>query len=115
VYRRGIEVSLHDQPGPVREQARVSAEQARHAATAIQQPALAHAADAAFIHAMHVSAVWTMLIALSGAVLLVTALRPARKPTVSPGRGRLPREVPGHRRAQGGGESLDRAPRSVIE
>ncbi|MGW7003719.1 hypothetical protein ACWGCW_13040 [Streptomyces sp. NPDC054933] len=56
-------------------------EQARHAATATQQPALAHAADDAFIHAMHITAVWTMLIALSGAVLLVTSLRPTRKPT----------------------------------
>ncbi|MFI6684010.1 hypothetical protein [Streptomyces sp. NPDC050485] len=84
VYRRGIEVWLHGQPGPVREQARVSAERARRAATAIHQPVLAHAVDDAFIHAMHVSAVWTMLIALSGAVLLVTALRPARKPTGVP-------------------------------
>ncbi|MEU1629311.1 MFS transporter [Streptomyces sp. NPDC020096] len=81
VYRRGIEASLQDQPGPVQDQARISAEQARHAATATHQPALAHAADDAFIHAMHVTAVWTMLIALSGAVLLVTALRPTRKPT----------------------------------
>jgi hypothetical protein len=44
-YRREIEASLHDYPGPVQDQARVSAKQARHAATAIHQPALAHAAD----------------------------------------------------------------------
>jgi len=44
-------------------------------------PPLAHAADDAFIHAMHVSAGGTMLIALFGAVLLVLAPRPARKPT----------------------------------
>lgn len=37
-YRREIEASLHEMPGPVLEQARVSAEQARHAATAIHQP-----------------------------------------------------------------------------
>ncbi|MEN3269274.1 MFS transporter [Pseudonocardia sp.] len=80
-YRREIEASLHEMPGPVQEQARVSAEQARHAATAIHQPALAHAADDAFIHAMHVSAVWTMLIALFGAAVLVIALRPTRNPT----------------------------------
>lgn len=84
VYRRGIEASLRDQPRPVRDQAQVSAEQARHAAAATHQPALAHAADNAFIHAMHVSAAWTMLIALSGAALLVTALRPARQPAEVP-------------------------------
>jgi hypothetical protein len=30
---------------------------------------------------MHVGTVWTMLIALSGAAVLVIALRPTRKPT----------------------------------
>ncbi|MFB7615211.1 MFS transporter [Kitasatospora sp. NPDC056181] len=80
VYRRAIEPALEDTPGPLREQARISAEQARHAAAAAHEPALAHAADNAFIHAMHVSAAWTMLIALTGAVLLVIALRPDRKP-----------------------------------
>lgn len=90
-YRHAIEGSLHEYVGPVQDQARVSAEQARRTATAIHQPALAHAADDAFIHAMHVSAFWTMLIALSGAVLLATALRPTRKPTaVPPECGRLP-------------------------
>ncbi|MGW9170825.1 MFS transporter [Streptomyces decoyicus] len=81
VYRRAIEPSLSDVPGPVQDQARVSAEQARHVATAIHRPALAHAADDAFIHAMHVGAVWIMLIALFGAAVLVIALRPAGKPT----------------------------------
>jgi hypothetical protein len=42
---------------------------------------LARAADDAFIHAMHVGTVWTMLIALSRAAVLVIALRPTRKPT----------------------------------
>ncbi|MCT2590747.1 MFS transporter [Streptomyces sp. N2-109] len=81
VYRRAIESSLSDVPGPVQDQARVSAEQARHAATSIDRPALARAADDAFIHAMHVGAVWIMLIALFGAAVLVIALRPAGKPT----------------------------------
>jgi hypothetical protein len=62
-------------PGPVQDQARISAEQAQHAANTLHQPSLAHAADDAFIHAMNVSAIWTMLIALSGAAVLVTALR----------------------------------------
>ncbi|MBT2383392.1 MFS transporter [Streptomyces sp. ISL-11] len=81
VYRRAIEPSLSDVPGPVQERARVSAEQARHVATAIHRPALARAADDAFIHAMHVGAVWIMLIALFGAAVLVIALRPAGRPT----------------------------------
>ena len=47
----GLHTSLHDLPGPVQDRARVSAEQARQAATAIHRPDLAHAADDAFIHA----------------------------------------------------------------
>ncbi|REK88996.1 MFS transporter [Streptomyces inhibens] len=81
VYRRAIEPSLSDVPGPVQDRARVSAEQARHVATAIHRPTLAHAADEAFIHAMHVGAVWIMLIALFGAAVLVISLRPVGKPT----------------------------------
>lgn len=81
VYRRAIEPSLSEVPGPVRDRARVSAEQARHVATAVNRPTLAHAADDAFIHAMHVGAVWVTLIALCGAAVLAISLRPARKPT----------------------------------
>ncbi|MEU8892289.1 MFS transporter [Streptomyces sp. NPDC048442] len=77
IYRRAIEPSLVEVPGPVQDRARVSAEQARHIATATDRPALAHAADDAFIHAMHVGAVWIMLVALFGAAVLVFALRPA--------------------------------------
>lgn len=80
VYRRAIEPSLSGVPGPMRERARTSAEQARHVSTAIHRPALAHAADDAFIHAMHVGAVWIMLAALFGAAVLLSALRPAEKP-----------------------------------
>lgn len=79
-YRSAIEPSLSDVPGPAQDQARVSAEQARHVATAIHRPALAHAADDAFLHAMHVGAAWIMLVALFGAAVLVAALRPAGKP-----------------------------------
>ncbi|GLY70397.1 MFS transporter [Amycolatopsis taiwanensis] len=81
VYRRAIEPSLGAAPGPEQDRARVSAEQARHVATASHRPALAHAADDAFVHAMHVGAVWIMLIALFGAVVLLIALRPVGKPT----------------------------------
>ncbi|WP_051186703.1 MFS transporter [Nocardia tenerifensis] len=75
-YRRGIDASVSDLPGEVQDRARVSAEQARYVAAVIERPELAHAADDAFIHAMHVGAVWTMLIALAGAGVLVVALRP---------------------------------------
>ncbi|MEU2792559.1 MFS transporter [Streptomyces sp. NPDC007100] len=79
VYRRAIEPSLGDVPGSVQERARISAEQARHVASEIDRPALARAADDAFIHAMHVGAVCIMLIALFGAAVLVLSLRPAEK------------------------------------
>ncbi|MEU8539385.1 MFS transporter [Streptomyces sp. NPDC048717] len=74
VYRRAIEPSLAGMPGPVRDQARVSAEQARHAATALHRPALARAADDAFLHAMHVGAGWIAAVALLGAAVLLMAL-----------------------------------------
>ncbi|WP_258036725.1 MFS transporter [Streptomyces sp. SM10] len=80
VYRRAIEPSLDGVPGPVREQALVSAEQARHAATTSRLPTLGHAADDAFVHAMHVGAVWIMCVTLLGAVVLLLALRPVREP-----------------------------------
>ncbi|MEV0126389.1 MFS transporter [Streptomyces sp. NPDC050703] len=74
-YRSAIEPSLRGVPGPVRDQARVSAEQARHAAAASHRPGLARAADDAFVHAMHVGAVWVMLVALVGAAVLAASLR----------------------------------------
>ncbi|CAM5451208.1 MFS transporter OS=Streptomyces alboniger OX=132473 GN=CP975_33540 PE=4 SV=1 [Streptomyces alboniger] len=77
-YRRAIEPALDGVPEPVREQARVSAEQARHAAAATHRPALAHAADDAFLHAMRVGAVWVMCVALVGAAVLALALRTTR-------------------------------------
>ncbi|MGW7084467.1 MFS transporter [Streptomyces sp. NPDC054871] len=80
-YRRAIEPSLEGAPGPVRNQARVSAEQARHVATTIHRPTLAQAADDAFVHAMHVGAVWIAAIALLGAVVLLITLPAAGKRT----------------------------------
>ncbi|KUN04581.1 multidrug MFS transporter [Streptomyces yokosukanensis] len=85
VYRRAIEPSLTGASGPVREQAQVSAEQARHVAATIHQPSLARAADNAFIHAMHVGAGWIAAIALLGtAVLLVTLPAAGKKKTPAP-------------------------------
>ncbi|MEU4393207.1 MFS transporter [Kribbella sp. NPDC023855] len=78
-YRRAVEPLLAGAPGPVQEQARVSAEQARHVAAAIGRPTLAQAADDAFIHAMHVGAGWITAIALLGAVVLLVTLPAAGK------------------------------------
>ncbi|MEU9707112.1 MFS transporter [Streptomyces sp. NPDC047967] len=77
VYRRAVEPSLEGVPDVVREQAAVSAEQARHIAATTHQPALARAADDAFIHAMHVGAGWIAAIALLGAMVLLITLPPS--------------------------------------
>jgi hypothetical protein len=82
-YRGAIEPSLSDVPEALQDRARVSAEQARHVAAALDRPTLAQAADHAFIHAMHVGAVWIMLIALFAAAVLVFALRPVGRLTGS--------------------------------
>ncbi len=73
-YRRAIAPSLEGAPGPVRDQARVSAEQARHVAAAVHRPELAQAADHAFVHAMHVGAGWIAVVALLGAAVLLLTL-----------------------------------------
>lgn len=78
-YRRAIEPSLAGAPGPVQDQARVSAEQARHVAAAAHRPTLGQAADHAFIHAMHVGAGWIAGIALLGALVLLITLPAAAK------------------------------------
>lgn len=82
-YRGAIEPSLSDVPEALQDKARVSAEQARHVAAALDRPTLAQAADHAFIHSMHVGAVWIMLIGLFATAVLVFALRPAGRPTGS--------------------------------
>ncbi|KDN18717.1 MFS transporter [Amycolatopsis rifamycinica] len=91
-YRGAVEPSLAEVPAGLRDQVRVSAEQARHVAAVLDRPAVARAADEAFIHAMHVGAVWVMLVALFATAVLVFALRPA-----GPRRGRSPRRTPGGR------------------
>ncbi|MFD0354230.1 hypothetical protein ACFVHW_10880 [Streptomyces sp. NPDC127110] len=78
VYRRAIDGSLTGLPDGTRLQARVSAELARHVAAATHDTGLAAAADAAFIHAMHVGALWTAGCALAGAVVLAVGFRPDR-------------------------------------
>ncbi|MFD6184698.1 MFS transporter [Streptomyces goshikiensis] len=86
VYRRSIDGSLTGLPDPVREQARVSAELARHVAAATHDTRLAAAADSAFLHAMHVGALWTAGFALVGAVVLAIGFRPDRRTAPAPAR-----------------------------
>lgn len=86
-YRGAIEPSLSDVPEAYRDSARVSAEQARHVAATLDRPALAEAADRAFIHAMHVGALWITLIALVATAVLLIALPAAgkkKRPTPEP-------------------------------
>lgn len=73
-YRGAIEPALSDVPKGLQDSARVSAEQARYVAATVDRPALAQAADHAFIHARHVGAVWIMFIVLFAAAVLVYAL-----------------------------------------
>ncbi|MEV7617886.1 MFS transporter [Streptomyces sp. NPDC089799] len=76
VYRRSIDGSLTGLPDQARDQARVSAELARHVAAATHDARLAEAADTAFLHAMHVGALWTAGFALAGAAILAIGFRP---------------------------------------
>jgi EmrB/QacA subfamily drug resistance transporter len=94
-YRRAIEPSLEGASGAVQDQARVSAEQARHVATTVHRPSLAQAADDAFIHAMHVGAGWIAAIALLGAAVLLITLPAA-------GKKKSPTPVPDHEEARAG-------------
>src|SRR3569833_1787232 len=70
VYRHGMEGALAGAPDPVRRQAQLSAEQARHVAAATHRRGLAEAAARAFMHAMRVASLWAMVIALGGALVL---------------------------------------------
>ncbi|MEV5346969.1 MFS transporter [Streptomyces achromogenes] len=78
-YRGAIEPAVGDVPATYGDSVRVSAEQARHVAATLDRPSLAQAADRAFIHSMHVGAVWIMIIALIATAILVVALRPTGK------------------------------------
>lgn len=107
-YRRAIEPSLTGVPAPVRDQARVSAEQARHVAAAIHRPTLSRAADHAFIHAMHVGAVWIAVVALLGAAVLLLTLPAAGKK-----KGSMP-ELD-HEAARGSEIGAAQTPQSVMD
>lgn len=89
VYRGAIEPAVGDVPAAYRDSAGVSAEQTRHVAATLDRPSLAQAADRAFIHSMHVGAVWIMIITLIATAVLVIALRPTgKKKALAPERDR---------------------------
>ncbi|WP_079086507.1 MFS transporter [Streptomyces silvensis] len=75
-YRRAVRPALDGLPGTARERAMDSAEAARSLAGMPGGADLLAAADRAYLHAMHVTAVWTALLTLGGAVLVVAHLRP---------------------------------------
>lgn len=107
-YRRAIEPSLTGVPAPARDQARVSAEQARHVATAIHRPTLSQDADHAFIHAMHVGAGWISVVALLGAAVLLLTL-----PVVGKKKDSMPE--PDQEAARGSEVGATQTPQSVMD
>lgn len=79
VYRRAIEPALAGTTESVRERALVSAESARHAAATSHDPGLAGAADSAFIHAAHVTSLWTAGFVVAALLVVGLGLRPGSK------------------------------------
>ena len=79
-YRGAIEPWLAGIAPSQADRARISAEQARNLADTHDLPDLHSAADAAFIHAMHVGAAWIAGATLVGAAILAFALRPGAQP-----------------------------------
>ena len=74
-YRTSVAPALGGLPGPAAEQARGSAEGARAAAAALGRPELITAADAAYVHAMHVTAGWATAVSLAGCAVVAPGLR----------------------------------------
>lgn len=80
-YRRDIHPALRGLPAPARASARPSAEATRHVARVLGRPDLVAAADHAFVHAMHLTALTAAAIALAGAGILIAAFRRQAPPT----------------------------------
>jgi EmrB/QacA subfamily drug resistance transporter len=74
-YRTSVAPAVAGLPGPAAEQARGSAEGARAAAAALNRPELVAAADAAYVHAMHVTAGWATVVSLAGCAAVAPGLR----------------------------------------
>jgi EmrB/QacA subfamily drug resistance transporter len=79
-YQRGIASSLDGLPAAARDAAHPSAEATRRVAALLGRPELAGAANRAFIHAMHVTALCGAAIALLGAIVLIAAFRSTAAP-----------------------------------
>ncbi|MFC9999464.1 MFS transporter [Nocardia sp. NPDC127526] len=77
VYSRAMAGSVQDLPPAVADRMRESAELARPTAAALGRPDLAHAADDAFVHALHVGALWVMAFTLVAAAVLAITLSPS--------------------------------------
>jgi EmrB/QacA subfamily drug resistance transporter len=77
VYRHGISAAAAPLPAAPREQVETSAENARHVAALRHDPGLAHQANLAFLHAMHVGAVVSALSVATGVVVLLVGYRSA--------------------------------------
>ncbi|OXM54937.1 MFS transporter [Amycolatopsis alba] len=74
-YGNTIRPALNGLPGPAAERARDSAESARAVAADLGRPELAAAADAAYVHAMHVTAGWATVLSLAGCAVVAPGLR----------------------------------------
>lgn len=83
-YRAAITPSLNGVQQELQGSVRVSAEQARRVAATLDRPDLARAADHAFVHSMHVGAVWIMVSTLVATAVLVFALRAPHRPLRTP-------------------------------
>ena len=83
-YQRGIGPSLAGLPGPAADAARPSAEATRQLAASLDRPDLVDAANRAFIHAMHVTAVTAAVLTLLGTLILVAAFTARTRPASSP-------------------------------
>ncbi|WP_413803405.1 hypothetical protein [Streptomyces iranensis] len=75
-YRGAVRPALTDLPPGPRGRALDSAEAARAVARSLNRPELVAAADRAYLHAMYVTAAWTALLSLAGAVLVIGYFRP---------------------------------------
>ncbi|NUR59974.1 MAG: MFS transporter [Catenulispora sp.] len=75
VYRRAVHGATAELPAPLKQQAETSAELARNVARQHGPAGLAHQADVAFVHAMHVGLVWAAAAVAIGAVLVVSGFR----------------------------------------
>ncbi|MGV9848991.1 MFS transporter [Streptomyces sp. NPDC003442] len=97
-YRGAVRPALTELPPGPREKALDSAEAARAVARSLNRPELLAAADRAYLHAMYVTAAWTALLSLAGAVLVIGYFRPRPSTTeAASGYGAAPSSNRAHR------------------